>query len=176
MKSNYFYLIIISALAIVSSFIIVNIGENPKPSVFEQDIKSVNEKQSVDEIIVNEDNEDYEDKFITYKEKVLHDILNNYSQINLEGFTKIEATDVLPSLLQEGKTNFEVESLIDICWEKDNTVLGAKWLFVNGDKGYFLYKTPDGLDVSREIKRTDGIWELEKEQIKKGSILNWNEK
>ena len=176
MKSNYFYLVIISALAIVSSFIIVNTGENPKPSVFSQEIKSVNEQQSVEEIIVNKDIEGYEDKFEIYKEKVLQDIIINYSQINLDDYTKVEATAVLPSLLQEGKTNFEVESLIDLCWEKDNTVLGAKWLFVNGDKGYFLYKTPDGLDVAREIKRTDGIWELEKEQIKKGNIANWNEK
>ena len=141
MKKVYFYLAITSALAMVSSFIIVNLNENPKSFVFAQEIESVNEQQNVAEMIVKKDDEDYEDKFIIYKEKVLHDILNNYSQINLDGFTKIEATDVLPSLLQEGKINLEVESLIDICWEKDNTVLGAKWLFVNGNKGYFLYKT-----------------------------------
>ena len=176
MKKVYFYLAITSALAMVSSFIIVNLNENPKSFVFAQEIESVNEQQNVAEIIVKKDDEDYEDKFITYKEKVLHDILNNYSQINLDGFTKIEATDVLPSLLQEGKTNFEVESLIDICWEKDNTVLGAKWLFVNGDEGYFLYKTPDGSDVVRSIKRKDEVWRIEKEQIKKGKIINWNTK
>ena len=99
------------------------------------------------EIVAKKDDGDYEDKFKIYKEEVLHDILTNYSQINLDGFTKIEATsshEGLPSLLQIGKMNTEVESLIDICWEKDDVVLGAKWLFVNGNKGYFLYKTPDG--------------------------------
>ncbi|WP_053362475.1 hypothetical protein [Bacillus sp. FJAT-27251] len=172
-KSNLFYLVITSV--IVLSFIIINFGGNPKSSVFAEETKAVNE-QSIDEIIVNKDDEGYEDKFRLYKEEVLQDILTNYSQINLDGYTKVEATTVLPNLLQEGSMNFEVESLIDICWEKDNTVLGAKWLFVNGNEGYFFYKTPDGSNVVRTIKRTDGIWKLEKEQIKKGNIINWKEK
>ena len=71
------------------------------------------------------------------------DVLTNYSEIDLKDYIRIEATSShqgLPSLLQIGKTNTEVRILIDICWEKDNVVLGEKWLFVKGDKGYSCIK------------------------------------
>ena len=48
MKKNYFYLAITSVLAIVSSFIIINLNDNPKPFVSAQEIESMNEQQKVD--------------------------------------------------------------------------------------------------------------------------------
>jgi len=120
----------------------------------------------------------YKEKFEAYKEDLLRDVLTNYSELDLKDYIRIEATsshEGLPSLLQIGNMNTEVESLIDICWEKDDVVLGEKWLFVKGDKGYFLYKTPDGSDVMRQIKRNGELWEVEKESVREGQKINWIE-
>lgn len=171
MKPTLSNLALMSFLA-GSSFLIPNVLDN-------QDSTALAQKTEPTIIEENSDKaQDFKEKFEVYKEEILKDILTSYPELNLKDYTKIEATsshDGLPSLLQVGKKNTEVESLINICWEKDDLVLGEKWLFVKENKGYFLYKTPDGSNVIRQIERDNETWKVKKETIKEGRKINWTE-
>ena len=177
MKPVFLNLALTSVL-VGTSLLIFNLSDTENSIALEQKEEPIVKPAIEENSSKSEGVKIYKEKFEAYKEDILGDVLTNYSELDLRDYIRIEATsshEGLPSLLQIGKTNTEVESLIDICWEKDDVVLGEKWLFVKGDKGYFLYKTPDGSDVMRQIKRNGELWEVEKESVREGQKINWIE-
>ncbi|MGE8081470.1 hypothetical protein [Peribacillus loiseleuriae] len=113
--------------------------------------------------------EEYEKKWTKFNEKILDDIFSSYN-LDLEGFNEVTFDDL--NNMKIGKKNEDIQSLQHLFVGNS---IGSMRLFLDGNRGYFLFKRINGNNVLKEINQMSngGLWGVMSEHEVKGKKIKW---
>jgi hypothetical protein len=111
--------------------------------------------------------EKFEKRMKKFNDKVFNDIISSFN-LDLQGHEGYTFEE-LDGLKKRGERDQAIISLQGLF---SRNSIGEPKVFINGNKGYFLYKETDGSNVKMELSKHFDVWLVTYEEEKKARVTN----